>query len=404
MCDQKKQIHYALGLAVVLGLLTGWFDYAWLLKIAHVVEEGFLRLLKLISLPILFFALVSTLSNLDHWQELAVLGRRILRYTLLTTYLATLVGLGFFLYFKPIAHVVEDHSAGLPGVAQQSYWEFLWKIIPDNLLKAFVENNVLGVAFIGMVLGTAILHLEPRHKAVCQDLFASIFAAILKLAGVLIRLMPIGIWAFVALLVESSKHQPEQLKELGLYALCVIGANAVQGFLVLPGLLAFKGHSPLRILKGVFPALVTAFFTKSSSATMPITLGCLHKNLNIDSKTANTVVPLCTIVNMNGCAAFILITVLFVSMSHGISFSLGEMMLWTIMATIAAIGNAGVPMGCYFLASAFLLNMNVPMTLMAWIVPLYMVIDMVETALNVWSDACITVIVAKEKEASILNT
>ena len=393
---KKLSTHQALILAVVLGLLTGWLDWSWPLSVAHLIEALFLRLLKLMSLPILFFALVSTLSNLDHWQELAFLGKRILRYTFLTTYLATLVALGFLLFFKPIAHMVGEPMALVPEVTQQSYWDFLWKIIPDNLVAAFVENNVLGVAFIGLVLGTAVLHLEPKHKAVCQDLFSSLFAAILKLASTIIAWMPIGVWAFMALLVESSKHQPDQIKELLLYTVCVIGANLVQGLVVLPLLLAFKGYSPLKIIKGVFPALIMAFFTKSSSATMPVTMSCLTNNLKVEAKTANTVVPLCTIVNMNGCAAFILVTVLFVSMSHGISFSLGEMMLWTLMATIAAIGNAGVPMGCYFLASAFLLNMNVPMTLMAWIIPIYMVIDMVETALNVWSDACITVIVADE--------
>ncbi len=110
--------------------------------------------------------------------------------------------------------------------------------------------------------------------------------------------------------------------------------------------------------------------------------------------------PLCTTLNMNGCAAFILITVLFVSMSHGVSYSLAEMCIWTVVATIAALGNAGVPMGCYFLASALLASMNVPLTLMGVILPFYALIDMLETAVNVWSDSCVVAVVERQLSVS----
>jgi Na+/H+-dicarboxylate symporter len=286
----------------------------------------------------------------------------------------------------------------IPEVTQQSYWKFLWQIIPDNIVQSFVQNNVLGIAFFGLLLGVSILQLEQEPKEQCKKIFSSIFAAILNIAGMVIKIMPIGVWAFVALLVSASVNNPSRLTELMIYTLCVLGANVVQGFVVLPLLLKYKGVSPQKTFKGLWPALVTAFFTKSSSATMPVTLTCLKKNLKINEKTANTTVPLCTVINMNGCAAFIVVTVLFVAMSHGVTFSAGEMVLWTVMATIAALGNAGVPMGCYFLTSAFLTSMNLPLTLLGWILPIYVVIDMVETALNVWSDGCIAMIIDKEEQ------
>lgn len=128
---------------------------------------------------------------------------------------------------------------------------------------------------------------------------------------------------------------------------------------------------------------------------------CAEEKLGISRKIASFSLPLCTTINMNGCAGFILITVLFVSMSNGISFSMAEMVVWIFIATIAAVGNAGVPMGCYFLASAFLAAMNVPLNILGIILPFYTLIDMVETAINVWSDSCVTAIVHKEVEGTV---
>ncbi len=143
------------------------------------------------------------------------------------------------------------------------------------------------------------------------------------------------------------------MKNLALYLVCILGANLIQALIVLPSLLKIKGISPWYIAKGMFPALSIAFFTKSSAAALPMAMRCAEENLGISRRVASFTLPLCITVNMNACAAFILITVLFVSMSQGVSYTYAEMGLWIILSTIAAIGNAGVPMGCYFLASAF---------------------------------------------------
>ena len=164
-------------------------------------------------------------------------------------------------------------------------------------------------------------------------------------------------------------------------------------FFVLPLFLKFNKVSPLKMVRGMMPALSVAFFTKSSSAALPMALRCAQENLKMSPKVANFTLPLCTTINMNACAAFILTTVLFVSMSNGIAFSGPEMFLWIFIATIAAVGNAGVPMGCYFLSSAFLAAMDVPLNILGVILPFYTMIDMVESAINVWSDACVTAVV-----------
>ena len=189
-----------------------------------------------------------------------------------------------------------------------------------------------------------------------------------------------------------------------LYLGCILEANLFQGFVILPLLLKWKGISPWQTAKGSLKPLTLAFFSKSSNATLPVTLQSAENHLEISPRVANFSLPLCTVINMNGCAAFILTTVLFVAGINGHVFSAFDLILWIALATIAAIGNAGVPMGCFFLSSAFLIAMDVPMAMMGLILPFYTFLDMVETSLNVWSDICVTSIVdreLKQEETSI---
>jgi len=164
---------------------------------------------------------------------------------------------------------------------------------------------------------------------------------------------------------------------------------------ILPLFLKAKGISPIATFQGMLPALITAFFSKSSSATMPSTLYCIDERLKVNPKISAITVPLCTTINMNACAAFIYITVLFVAQSQGMTFATADYFIWIFLATLAAIGNAGVPMGCFFMASAYLASMGASTYLMGVILPFYAILDMFETAINVWSDACVTRIVDK---------
>ena len=153
-------------------------------------------------------------------------------------------------------------------------------------------------------------------------------------------------------------------------------------------------------MKKMLPALSLAFFSKSSVGTLPVTMETAEKNLGVDPSISRFVLPLCTSLNMNGCAAFIFATVIYLMQNHGIAVSLPMMGLWVIIATIAAIGNAGVPMGCFFLSASLLASMNVPILLLGIILPFYTLIDMLETALNVWSDSCVVKVVSEKAKAN----
>lgn len=382
--------------ATLFGLLVGYLNLPAIDATANAVSEVFINLLKLVSLPIIFLSIVSTASGMENLNEIKSLGKRVIKYTLLTTMIAAAIGLLLFIAIDPVSGHLSAQISDVPGTTQQgSYFAYLIKSIPSNIVQPFSESHVIGVLFIAMILSIAILSLPTQNRVVLHSFFSSLYAAIMKITTWIVYLMPIAIWAFITLFIKDMR-QGLEVKSLALYLACVILANLVQALIVLPLLLKFKKISPLRMAKGMMPALSVAFFTKSSSAALPMAMRCAQENVGMSPKVSNFTLPLCTTINMNACAAFILITVLFVSMSHDVAFSGPEMFLWIFIATLAAVGNAGVPMGCYFLASAFLAAMNVPLNILGIILPFYTMIDMLESAINVWSDSCVAAVVDKE--------
>jgi len=384
-------------LAILVGILTGVSQIDFFERSARVFSELFMNLLKLISLPIIFLSIVSTISGMASFEEMKILGKKVLKYTLLTTFIAAALALTLFLLINPVSSVVSTNLRVGTDAVGSGYWSFFLNIVPSNMIQTLSDNNnVMGVVFIAALLSIAILSLPEKNKTILNNFFSSLFAAVLKVAMFIVYLMPIGIWAFITIFVRYIHLNLNSLQNLALFTVVILLANLIQGMVVLPLLLKLRGVDPVKAAKGMFKALTLAFFSKSSNATLPVTIQCAKKNLKISPRVAEFSLPLCSVINMNGCAAFILVAVFFVSMSHGVYFSIFDMFVWVFIATIAAVGNAAVPMGCYFLASAFLTSMNVPLYLMGIILPIYTIIDMVETALNVWSDACVTAIVDRE--------
>lgn len=389
----SKFFNLFLLLALLLGGILGSVSFPFVHRLAQVVSDLFLNIFKLISLPMIFFAIISTLTQIKSLRKTTLLLRKIFKYTLTTTFIAATVGLLLFLSVRPMIKVPPTTA---PPPILEHYSSFLMQIIPQNIIQPFLANNILGVAFIATLLSVSIIRLPEQQGEILRNFFRALFDALLKGVEILVLIMPIGIFAFTILFVERLIEERAQIQHLLFYGGCVIGANLVQGFIILPLILKLKGHSSKQIARCMMPALTMAFFSKSSTVTLPLTLDCAKNRLGLSDKLANFSFPLCSVINMNGCAAFILITVLFVCTSYGVTFTLWEMVPWIFLSTIAAIGNVGVPMGCFFLTMAFLMGMGVPLEIMGAIFPLYSLFDMVETTLNVWSDICITTMVDKE--------
>ena len=216
----------------------------------------------------------------------------------------------------------------------------------------------------------------------------------------LLYVLPIGILAFAGQL-SAQIEAGVIVGALGKYTAVVIGGNLIQFFIVIPLFLLFRGLNPVDVFRKMSPAVAVALFTKSSAATLPVTLASAEDNLKAHPAVARFVLPICTTINMNGCAAFILVTSLFVMQNAGMELTMGTMVAWLFIAVLAAIGNAGVPMGCYFLTLSLMSSIGAPIGLLGIILPIYTIIDMIETAENVWSDASVCAMVDHDLQGKL---
>ena len=397
----RKRQGFLILIGLGVGGVLGWSQAPWTTAAGDAIAAIFINLLKMLSLPLVFLTIVSTISDLRDWDNLKRLGGRILGYTLGTTLAAATVALTLYHIINPA-----EQSAPPPGGDQlqhadklQGCGNVLMKAFPQNFFEPFISGNVIGILILAILTSVAILQLPEEHQETTRKLFSALAATFIKMAEMVMILIPLAVAAFTIQLI--GKLQSDwQLATIGWYVACIVAANLVQAVVVLPTLLIMKGHAPWQLLKAMQQALVMAFFSKSSAATMPATIQCAEQNAGVRPRIARIVIPMCTTVNMNACAAFILITYLFVARMNGYHFSLGEELVWIVIASIAAMGNAAVPMGCFFLASALLAASDVPLSMMGMILPVYALLDMLETAINVWSDACITALVDRDLRVS----
>ena len=320
-------------------------------------------------------------------------------YTLLTTIAAAVVGLVLYLIICPEnlpADVVATGQTDVPeNLGELTYYDHILSIIPNNVIEPFAKGNVLSILLVSAAIGLALAFI-PKNENV-QVLIKGIFGLqeiLYTLIRALIWTLPLGIVAFAAQL-SAQVEAGVAIGSLGQYVAVIIGGNLIQFFIVLPLFLLARGLNPWKVLKAMSPAVLMALFTKSSAATLPVTMQSAEERQKVRPEVARFVLPICTTINMNGCAAFILVTSLYVMQNGGTTFDLPTLLLWLLIAVVSAVGNAGVPMGCYFLTLSLMAGVGAPIGIMGIILPLYTIIDMVETAENVWSDSCVCAIVNK---------
>lgn len=394
---KKKQILIWLG-ALVVGIVLGLLHVGAIDTAMNFIATIYTRLFRLLAVPTIVVAVVTTLASLGGGKELGRIFRTAITYTLLTTFMAAAVGLGMYLLISPgnlpASVIAAEKSADLP-TASTSYADHILTVVPDNLVRPLLEGNVLALLIICFAVGIAISRMpESRPKEVIVSGLAGVQEILFTLIRWLIAILPLGIMAFAAQLIAEA-GAGVMADSLGKYTAVIISGNLLQMFVVLPLFLLLARLNPVRTFSGMIPAVVMAFFTKSSAATLPVTMENAEKRLGVNKKISRFVLPLCTTVNMNGCAAFILCTSLYVMQNNGMPLSVGTMLVWLLISVISAVGNAGVPMGCYFLTLSLMSGIGADISIMGVILPIYTIIDMVETSENVWSDSCVCAITDK---------
>ena len=377
--------------ALVVGAIFGLLGQDWLNGLMDFVATIYTRLFQVLAVPTIVLAVITTLATFGSKGSGKIFGRTLI-YTLLTTFAAAAIGALLYVVVAPGNLPVEalDHADGaFADAAHQSYYDHILSVIPNNIVKPFLEGNVLSLLLLAFAVGIGLSKLpESENKAVVVKGLLGLQDLVFLLIRGLIWTLPLGILAFAAQL-SAQVSAGVVVDSIGKYVLVVLGGNVIQFFIILPLFLLARGLNPIHVLGRMMPAVLMALFTKSSAATLPVTMESAEQRLGVRKDIARFVLPICTTINMNGCAAFILVTSLFVMQNGSTPLTLGTILLWILISVVSAIGNAGVPMGCFFLTLSLMSGIGAPVAILGIILPIYTIIDMVETAENVWSDSCV---------------
>lgn len=396
---QTKQLILWIG-ALVVGAVLGMLGISALNELMNFIATVYTRLFQLLAVPTIALAVMTTLAALGNQADTGKIFRRALVYTMLTTIAAAAVGLVLYNIVQPgnlPQAMVQSGTSALPqDLGETSYYDHILGVIPNNIVRPFAEGNVLSILILAAAVGIALAKMPSSDKKdVIIKGLQGLQDLLFLLIHALIWALPLGIVAFAAQL-SAQFSAGIVMASLGKYVAVILGGNMIQFFIILPLFLLARGLNPMRTLGRMMPAVLMALFTKSSAATLPVTMQTAEDRLGVSSKVSRFVLPICTTINMNGCAAFILVTSLFLMQNGGMALPWTTMILWLFISVLSAIGNAGVPMGCYFLTLSLMSGVNAPIGIMGIILPIYTIIDMIETAENVWSDSCVCAMVNKD--------
>ena len=381
--------------ALIVGAVLGLLGLGLLNNVMDFVATVYTRMFQLLAVPTIVLAVITTLATFESEGSGRIFGRTLI-YTLLTTIAAAVIGALLYVVITP-SSLPEGSTIAIeaPSVAVEggSYYDHILTVIPNNIVKPFLEGNVLSLLLLAFAVGFGLSKLpESENKSIVVKGLLGLQDLLFLLIRGLIWTLPLGIVAFSAQL-SAQVSAGVVADSIGKYVLVVLGGNVIQFFIVLPLFLLTRGLNPIHVLGRMMPAVLMALFTKSSAATLPVTMESAEQRLGVRKEIARFVLPICTTINMNGCAAFILVTSLFVMQNGGIPLTWSTILLWILISVVSAVGNAGVPMGCFFLTLSLMSGIGAPVAILGVILPIYTIIDMVETAENVWSDSCVCAIV-----------
>ncbi|MGC9363384.1 MAG: dicarboxylate/amino acid:cation symporter [Fidelibacterota bacterium] len=390
-------------IGILLGLLAGIFFGESILPFATMIGDLFLRLLKMIIVPLIFTSITSGVLGIGDSKNLGRLGIKTLLYYLTSSLLAILTGLLLVNLIQPgiNADITLSANPDAESLAVGSLQDLLYRIIPTNPFSAMVDSEILPVIFFCIILGIFISRLNNSHKTLLTDFFQAGFEVMMNITHFIILFAPLGVFGLVAKITATTGL--EIFKSLGFYFITVLIGLLWHYFINLPLLIILLAkENPLTHLNNMSVALLTAFTTSSSSATLPLTMECAEKKAGISNKISSFVLPLGATVNMDGTALYECVAAMFIAQVYGIELSITAQFTVVVTALLASIGAAGIPMAGLVMMSIVLKAVGLPLEGIGMILAVDRILDMVRTSTNVWSDSCGALIIAKsEKELTI---
>lgn len=399
----KLQLHWQIAIALFLGVVLG-FVSRWLHFETFVIEKVailgtiFLRALRMIIVPLIVSSIISGVTSIGSAQNLGRMGAKTFGYYISTSLLAIVLGLMVVNIIKPGVGAEVGLLEAPENLAENAskIGDTLMGIIPTNPLAAMVEGQMLPTIFFSLLFGFFITRLGGDKGKLLTDFFNGTFDVMMLLTQFIIRFTPIGVLALMARTIAHTGM--DVVGPLAAYMVSVFLGLAIHALISLPLLLRFVGKvNPIAHARAMATALLTAFSTSSSSATLPLTINCVEENSGVSNKTTSFVLPLGATINMDGTALYECIAAMFIAQAYGLELTIMQQVIVVFTALLASIGAAGIPMAGLVMISVILGAIGLPLEGVALILAVDRPLDMLRTSVNVWSDSCGAVIIAQSE-------
>jgi Na+/H+-dicarboxylate symporter len=367
----------------------------------------FLALIKMVVVPLVFFSLCVGVASLGDFRRLGRMGGRTIGLFTLTTVLSLIIGMGLANVIKPGNLMSQEDRTRLissyEGAAGDtvvsaadapSFTDQLIAIVPSNPIGALARGDMLQIIFFALMFGIALTLLDERRSQPVVSLLDYANEAMVMLVHIAMKMAPIGVAALLFKVVGSTGLSV--LVALGVYGMVVLAGLLVHLVVTYGAIVKFGARLPfLKFLKAIRPALMLAFSTSSSSATLPVTKECAEDNMNVSPAVSSFVVPLGATINMDGTALYQGVAALFIAQIYGMDLSLGDQITIVTSATLASVGAAGVPGAGMITLAMVLTAIGVPTEGLALVLGVDRLLDMFRTATNVVGDSAATVLMSR---------
>ncbi len=409
------RIFIGMGLGIIGGLVAVWTrQEAFIADWVKPWGTIFLKLLKLIAVPLIFVSLVKGISSLTDIKKLSRIGYKTIAIYLMTTLFATTLGLSMVNIMKPgdvfpadkqelyrekFSGQIEIRKESAKEIEKQSPLHFFEDMIPDNFFFAAGDNSkMLQIIFFAILFSIALVLVPGKKTQVVKDFFDGLNDVILKIVDMIMRVAPIGVFALMAALVADYSGDADIFTALGMYMITVI----IGLILLILGLypLMIRLFARIRItdfLRGILPAQLVAFTTSSSAATLPVTLKQVVNELRVSKPIANFVLPVGVTINMDGTSCYQAIAAVFIAQVFGIELTITQQLIIVLTATLASIGAPGIPSGSIVMLIIVLNSVGLPVEGLALILGVDRPLDMLRTVVNITGDSTVSAIVARSE-------
>jgi len=412
------QILIALLLAVLVGLAvspdTSLFGIS-LLSIFDFVGKLFLNALKMIIVPLIVSSIIVGVSGLGSSDAFGRLGTKTLLYYVVTSTLAILIGITVVNIIQPgivdgvpakeilgLSADTSDVITKVEGRSASDVVGIFLRMIPTNIIRAAAEGQMLGLIFFSLLFGFFMTRIKQQTSQLLQSFWQGVFDVMMLITDLVMKFAPIGVFALVAKVVTISGI--EAFKPLLTFFFTVLIALLIHIAVVMPLLLRFIGGvSPIKHYQAMAPALLTAFSTASSSATLPVTMDCVEDRAGVSNRVTSFVLPLGSTVNMDGTALYECVAAIFIAQAYGLDLTIATQFSIVVLALMTSIGVAGIPSASLVAIAIILAAIGLPAEGIGLILAVDRVLDMCRTSVNVFSDSCGAVIIGRtEGERDIL--